>query len=141
MVYLHNAQDTLDWDRKNNLRIWDLADGEVVEAFDGQFIPQVPFWSPVGDEIGFVIHETRFGGRINLLDLNGGALRPIGDPGVRYESVFAWVPDGRLLLVKPGLTYPGPVSPPLELIRIDTGERIPLPFIGQLSHPSLRPLQ
>jgi hypothetical protein len=85
-----------------------------------------PEWSH-GDSIAYVR-----GGAIRLMSSAGLGHRQVGD-GTRYSGPLDWSPDDRFIVAHD--TEGGR----LEIIRVATGERIPLPFARGMYSPSWKP--
>jgi dipeptidyl aminopeptidase/acylaminoacyl peptidase len=87
-------------------------------------------WSPTGDRIAYVADEE---GQVVLINPDGSNQRVISAPGRKYMAGLDWSPDGRWLVVRSG------EFPRVELIRVDTGETLPLPFSALVEEPAWRP--
>ena len=87
-------------------------------------------WSPTGDRIAYVDDEE---GKVMLVNPDGTNLRMISAAGRKYIAGLDWSPDGRWLVVRSG------EQPRVELIRVDTGETLPLPFSTLIEEPAWRP--
>jgi Tol biopolymer transport system component len=87
-------------------------------------------WSPTGDRIAYVADEE---GQVLLVDPDGSNPRVISAPGRKYIAGLDWSSDGRWIVVRSG------EFPRVELIRVDTGETLPLPFSAMVEQPAWRP--
>ena len=92
-----------------------------------------PRWSPAGDLVAYIA-----AGAVHVARPDGtGDLQVARGP---FDASVEWSPDGKYLLVKQapvGVTQTATLL--LELVEVASGERIPLPFTGWLSHPAWRP--
>jgi hypothetical protein len=107
------------------------ADGYVglrnIEAWTGWNLPGGwPEWSH-GDSIAY-IHA----GSIHLVSSAGEGKRQVGD-GTSYHGSLDWSPDDEWIVAHDYLARR------LEIIRVATGERIPLPYARDMDSPSWRP--
>jgi len=87
-------------------------------------------WSPTGDRIAYVADEE---GKVVLVDPDGSNQRVISAPDRKYIAGLDWSPDGRWIVVRSG------EFPRVELIRVDTGETLPLPFSALVEQPAWKP--
>jgi Tol biopolymer transport system component len=86
-------------------------------------------WSPVADRIAYVDNS----GRVVLIDPDGGNQRILSAPGRSYARGLDWSPDGEWLVVRSA------EKPVVVLIRVETGETLPLPFSMRIEEPAWRP--
>lgn len=136
----------------------DGTDYQVIGG-DGMLVPSP---SPTGDRVVYMVEdgymrlwniETRAGwglpggwpewshgdsiaynhaGSIHLVSSAGQGKRQVGD-GTRYSGSLDWSPDDEWIVAHD--TEAGR----LEIIRVATGERIPLPYARGMDSPSWRP--
>ena len=108
------------------IRVLDVGTG-VVTPLD---LPGVsPRWSPVADRIAYVDDAAR----VVLIDPDGGNRRILSAPGRSYARGLDWSPDGQWLVVRSA------EKPMVVLIRVETGETLPLPFSTLINEPAWRP--
>jgi hypothetical protein len=108
------------------LRVLDVATG-VVTPLDLHGMS--PRWSPVAERIAYVDYLAR----VVLVDPDGGNMRVLSAPGRRYARGLDWSPDGKWLVVRSG------EKPAVVLIRVETGEALPLVLSAPIEEPAWRP--
>ena len=86
-----------------------------------------PSWSPDGSRIAYLASAT-----LSIMNADGSGARPLSTVH-KYDIAFVpnWSSDGQWIVLR----GPGTV----ELIRVATGEVIPLPFAKDMYQPSLKP--
>ncbi len=106
------------------IRVFDYAT-KTVSAWS---VPgQYPSWSPDGSRIAYI---TQFGGPLRVINADGTNARVIGSTTRLYgEGPITWTADSKWLLAR----YDG-----WELIEVETGNTIPLPFTSAYSNGSLK---
>jgi hypothetical protein len=117
-------------DREPFIRVRDLATGQATPL---EARGTSPRWSPAGDLIAYVdtYDYSGYSGQLRVVRPDGSADRAVVS-GVAYGAGVDWSPDGRFLVARSSENR-------LELIEVATGERIPLPYSGNLLRPSWRP--
>jgi hypothetical protein len=110
------------------IRILDVAT-HAVTALD---VPgSAARWSPTAELIAYVD-----GGAIKLMAPDGTGRRTLADSGNPYQPWLDWSPDGQWLVTKhvnaAGLNL-------IELVRVATGETLPLPYSHGLAWPTWKP--
>lgn len=109
------------------LRILDIESGAVT-ALD---IPgATPIWSPQGDRIGFEAY-----GEIKVVNANGSGQRIVSQVNRKYNYGIDWSPDGDWIAAR---SSTGRV---IDLIHVESGLTLPLPFTGSFEQPTWRPLR
>jgi TolB protein len=79
------------------------ADGEGTRALTREGDWQQPFWSPDGRRLAVAAKRAAHAPtRILVLDLDGGAVRPIAQPDETDNVHPAWSPDGRFIVFTSG---------------------------------------
>ena len=68
-----------------------------------------------------------------LVNPDGSNSRVISAPGRKYGAGLDWSPDGRWIVVRSA------EQPMVVLIRVDTGETLPLPFSTLIEEPAWKP--
>jgi hypothetical protein len=93
---------------------------------------ELPRLSPAGDQIAYFLVEPGLISPIYLMRTDGSGVRVL-TPGHKYgrHTGYSWSPDGQWLVARG--------SSGLELVRVSTGEIIPLPYSGAMSQPAFRP--
>ena len=98
----------------------------------GSFFDIIPL-----DTLGRATFWVRFGRKAGAAQVTvsglGSNQRVSSAPGRKYMAGLDWSPDGRWLVVRSG------ELPRVELIRVDTGETLPLPFSALVEEPAWRP--
>jgi Tol biopolymer transport system component len=83
-----------------------------------------PHWSPSGDRIAYA---TQTGPA--LINSDGSGTRTYPEPYIGYGDVtLEWSPGGRWLITRR--------RGPLTLGDLESGERVPLPYMGGAYQPS-----
>jgi Tol biopolymer transport system component len=108
------------------LYVLDLATGVSTPLGVGG---QSARWSPDGSLIAFV--ESSDGGTLSVIRRDGAGLRRISPPDRWYAVGFDWSPDGKWIIARG--------SAELELIDVDAGSALPLPFGARFVQPSWKP--
>jgi hypothetical protein len=113
------------------LQVVDLATGTgTALGFPGY----LPKWSPRGDRIAYVAD-----GRVWSIAPDGGLPSAISPAGAVMEPGLAWSPDGEWLVVR-AQRYEWSSETALTLLRVATGELIPLPpSVGHGYRPAWKP--
>ena len=106
-----------------DLFVLDVESGNVTRITNlntttGEFAQQ-PAWSPLGDEIAFVLAPPRISGsdvaRIAIVDVAGGSIEPFSDPASVRDAHPTWSPDGERIAFSRGSTIMvGTRAKPLE---------------------------
>jgi Tol biopolymer transport system component len=93
---------------------------------------EMPRLSPAGDQIAYFLLEPGLISPIYLVRADGSGVRVL-TPDHKYDRFagYGWTPDGQWLVAR------GKAG--LELVRVSTGEIIPLPNTGAMSQPAFRP--
>lgn len=114
--------------REVTLRILNIQTGQLV-------LRDVPGHSPEwshGDSIAYLGLMGADRGPILLMSSAGGFPRMLGT-GTQYDFGIDWSPDDQWIVAR------DMVSLQLEVIRVSTGQRIPLPFTIRMWNPAWRP--
>jgi Tol biopolymer transport system component len=84
-------------------------------------------WSPDGSRVAYLTSGT-----LSIMNADGSGTRPLSTVH-KYDNSFVpnWSSDGQWIVLR------GPGAP--ELIRVATGDVIPLPFAKDMYQPSLKP--
>jgi hypothetical protein len=110
------------------IRVLDLATG-MERSYGGRgYLVRgaVAAWSPTDDLIAYAAPTE-----VGVIRSDGSAQRVL-DTDVRLVGWLEWSPDGKWLIVSPGM---GPVM----LIDIQTGARLPIPTLGNYGATAWRP--
>lgn len=114
--------------RNVNLRVLNLLTGVVeLQGVAGH----APEWSH-GDSIAYLDAQGEVWGPIRLMSSAGGGRRQLGT-GTAYDFGMDWSPNDQWIVAR---DLP---SGYLEIIRVATGERIPLPFTTEMWNPAWKP--
>jgi hypothetical protein len=111
-----------------SLRVLNMTTGQVV-------LRDVPGHSPEwshGDSIAYLDMQGGEWGPIRLMSSTGAGRRQLGT-GTSYDFGIDWSPNDQWLVAR---DLP---SGYLEIIRVATGERIPLPFTTHMWDPAWKP--
>lgn len=96
-----------------------------------------PRWSPAGDRVAYLAAGTDAGqAAIVVRAPDGRGRRVVTLPGQHYVGSFDWSPDGQWLIALRSVTEQ---SQRLELVRVATGDTLPLVHTRDLVHPSWKP--
>lgn len=83
-------------------------------------------WSPLGDRIAFLK-----GGAVWVIAPDGSGLRRLSADGTTHQLTLDWSPDGRWVVTRGTRT--------LDLLDVESGATLPLPFSGSLVEVSWKP--
>lgn len=114
--------------RNVTLRVLDMRTGSVL-------LKDVPGHSPEwshGDSIAYLDMQGASQGPIRLMSSAGEGHRQVGS-GASYAFGIDWSPDDQWIVARDG------ESGRLEIIRVATGQRIPLPYTDGLYDPAWKP--
>lgn len=104
----------------------DLQTGAIEELkLRGEF----PRWSPGGEWIAYLAESS-----IRLMRPDGSGQRVISRALTAYERGFDWSPDGKWLIVR------SESAGRLELVQVETGLTLPLPFTTEFNLPAWQPV-
>jgi hypothetical protein len=107
------------------LRIMDLQTGQLV----AQDIPGYEAAWSHGDSIAYLDPA----GVLRMMSSAGQGHRAVVD-GIRYVGGFDWSPDDQWIALRADAT-----DSTLEIVRVATGERIPVPAVGRIFGLAWRP--
>ena len=110
----------------SRIQVYTIASGTVSSwGVSGQ----VPRWAPNAELIAFV---PSYGGPLFMIRSDGTDARQVSPPGRTYlEDTFSWSTDGAWLAARGAQV--------IELIRVETGEVLPLSFTANLVQPLWKP--
>jgi hypothetical protein len=113
-----------------------ILDVQTRQARRLDVIGRDPQWAPNSDLIAFTASQ----GELYVVRSDGTGVRRVSLPSLWYEAA-RWSADGRYLITRTSVAYvPGPYPRPLELVNVETGERMPLSFTGRMWAPTwMRP--
>ncbi len=107
------------------LRIVEVSSGVVQDiGVPGRF----PRWSPRGDYIAYYDD-----GAVSIVKPDGTGRRTLTTSNRQYASTLDWSPDGKWIAAAEGS------GAGLDLIEVETGVVIPLPFTNQMGQPTWKP--
>lgn len=124
---VYEEQRMVVWRIRPVVRVLDVATRAITPL---DLIGVSARWSPTGDRIAYVDDEA---GTVKLVNPDGSNERVISAPGRKYADGLDWSPDGRWVVARSA------EFPQVELIRVDTGETLPLPFSSMVEQPAWRP--
>lgn len=114
-----------------------VTSGTIIRVFDyatksvsGWSVPgQHPSWSPDGSRIAYV---PQSGGLLRVINADGSNGRPITQSDRTYvEGPISWSSDSKWILARRG-------GGPLDLVDVETGIALPLPYTNGYSTGSLK---
>jgi Tol biopolymer transport system component len=109
--------------------LYDLATGARRSLVAGEF----PRFSPAGDAIVHIRIQPGLVSPLYIVRSDGTGARQLTPPGRLYDRFagHSWSPDGQWIVVR-GASR-------LELVRVATGEIMPLPYSAGMWQPAFRP--
>jgi Tol biopolymer transport system component len=111
------------------ISFYDLAARTVTST---GVVGEMPRISPAGDAIAYYVVVPGLVGPIHLMNADGSNAREL-TPGYVADRVagYSWSPDGDWIVVR-GTSR-------LALVRVSTGEIVPLPYSAAMFQPAFRP--